>query len=109
MKLPPYHADLNAIELEDKEISSREEFFLKIPDVVKHAKEAFEKVTSSVWESGCKHVEDTGHSYWEQDIAFEAEIEFLFCSSDEATDTATEGENSETDTADETEVQGSSL
>lgn len=82
-------------------------FSSKITDVVKHAEEAFEDVTCSFWESCCKHVEDAEQSYWKQDVAIEAEIEkieFLVSSSDEATDTAMEGENSETDTADETEV-----
>ena len=115
IRLPPYHADLNAIELVWAKIKrqvAEKNFSFKITDVVKHADEALEDVTSSFWESCCKHVEDAEQSYWEQDIAIEAEIEkieFLVCSSDEATDTATEGENSETDTADETEVKESSM
>lgn len=60
-------------------------------------------VTAGFWSLCCKHVQDIERMYWEQDIAIEHEmekVEFLVDSSDEGTDTASEGDNSETDTAD---------
>ena len=107
IRLPPYHADLNAIELIWANIKQKVaciNFNYNLRDIIKFTEESFAQVTRNDWESCCAHVEGIEKEYWEQDIAVEEEIEkieFLACSSDESTDTASEGENSETDTADE--------
>lgn len=110
IRLPPYHADLNAIELvwaKLKREVAEKNFSFKIADVMNHAEEALKNVSADFWKSCCKHVEDAERSYWESDIAVEKEVEkveFFVSSGDEATDTASEGENSETDTAENSET-----
>ena len=108
MRLPAYHADLNAIEL----IWAKMKRFVAAHNVTfkpAHVKQITEDVIVSVsaadWAACCRHVHAVEQSYWEISIAVEEEIEKFIIevtSSDEDTDSASECTSSlDTDTAEE--------
>ena len=78
IRLPPYHADLNAIELvwgDLKGYIARNNLTFKFSDLEQLIDEAFEQVTAEKWANCCAHVESVEKKYWQNDIAVEKEIE----------------------------------
>ena len=76
--LPPYHADLNAIELvwgDLKGYIARNNFTFKLSDLKQLIDETFEQVTAEKWANCWAHVESVEKKYWRNDIAVEKEIE----------------------------------
>ena len=74
-------------------------------DVLQLIHDATAAVTEEYWVSSCRHVEEVERTYWDADIAVEAEMEKIVVqvtSSDEETDTETEYlDYSDTESADE--------
>ena len=108
LRLPPYHADLNAIELIwgiMKHFVAAHNVTFKSADVQQITQNAIDSVSPADWSGCCGHVEKVEKSYWETNIAIEDEIEKFIIevtSSDEDTDTASEcTDYSDTDTAEE--------
>lgn len=105
VRLPPYHPDLNPIELiwsRLKRDVAEKNFTFKIRDIEQLTHDAIDNITTQLWSSCCRHVQDIESMYWKQDIVIEAQlekVEFTVDSSDEDTDTASDA--SDTDTADE--------
>jgi transposase len=68
LRLPPYHPDLNPIELvcaQLKKIVSSRNFTNKLNDVLEITKAAFTEIIISVqnWENYCKHVINVEEEY----------------------------------------------
>ena len=90
LRLPPYHADLNAIELiwgDVKGYIARKNLSFKFSNVKLLIEEAFHQISSEKWFNCCAHVESIEAQYWSTDIAVENEIEICVYSSDSGTDT----------------------
>jgi len=106
IRLPPYHADLNPIELIWSNVKgkvSKKNFTFKLNAISALAEEAINSVTPEEWKKCCEHVKKLEQEYWARDVAVDAEVErveFDVCSSDSATDTASDS-TSYTDSADE--------
>ncbi|XP_045202333.2 uncharacterized protein LOC123555810 [Mercenaria mercenaria] len=109
LRLPAYHADLNAIELvwaQLKGIIGRHKVSFRTSDLEQHIYDAISTITDEDWQSCCTHVQKVEQEYWKSDIAVAEDMDDIVvevCSSDEDTDTASEGYASDTDTADEDE------
>ena len=107
LRLPPYHADLNAIELiwgDVKGNIARMNLSFKFTNVKLLIEEAFQQISSEKWFNGCAHVESIEAQYWSSDIAFENEIEKIVIyvdSSDSRTDTEDEPDAYDKDTEDD--------
>jgi hypothetical protein len=112
IRLPPYHAELNPIELiwsQLKGYVGRKNLNFRLSDVQNLVTEAEASITSEHWAECCSHVEKIEAEYWRseniQDELDPVVISFSDDSSscdnsDDETDTASEtGET--TDTADE--------
>lgn len=99
--LPPYHPDLNPIELVWSKVKrgvAEKNFTFKISDIERLTHDAMDDVSNEFWDSCCRHVQDLEQKYWEQDIAIERQVErveFMVTSSDEATDTASDDSETE--------------
>ena len=109
--LPPYHTELNAIELicsNLKVFVRRRNLQFKKVKVEELTQESIESIDENEWSSRYKHVMDIEKELWRRDIAVEEEVDrvIIYVASDcdvsisEDTDTASEG-NESTDTADE--------
>lgn len=106
LRLPAYHADLNAIELIWAQVKgevARRNLSFKMSDVKHHIEDSLSSITPADWRACCEHVLKVEKEYWDRDVAVEDEIARLVIevtSSDEATDTGNENEDySDTDTA----------
>ncbi|XP_060564213.1 uncharacterized protein LOC132723503 [Ruditapes philippinarum] len=114
IRLPQYHAELNAIELIWALVKgkvSSENVTFKMTDVLKLTQNAIDNITTEEWKSCCRHVEQVEARFWRSDIALEEAIEriIIHVSDDEETDTASEvgeicSEEESTDTASETDT-----
>ncbi|MCU7801183.1 MAG: transposase [gamma proteobacterium symbiont of Lucinoma myriamae] len=97
IRLPPYHADLNAIELIwgiVKNDVAKKNVGCKMAEVKKLAEEKFSEVGEKEWANCFSHVEDIERDYWKTDLAVENEVEniVISLSSDES-----DSDSSETD------------
>ena len=108
LRLPPYHAELNPIELiwaTVKGAIAKRNTTFKAADMMPLIHEAFQKIGSTEWEACCRHVRLIEDKYRATDIVKDNEIESIIiavCSSDEDTDTGSDCDNySDTDTAPE--------
>ena len=102
LQLLPYHPDLNAIELilsQVKQIVVSRNMTHRINDVLQITTEAFEDIESSRWENACKHTDKCEEQYRSKDTAVDLAFDRLVINladdtDSEATDTASEGEDS---------------
>ena len=107
LRLPPYHADLNAIELiwaDVKGYIARKNLSFKFSDVKVLIDEAFNQVSSDKWSNCCSHVKTVEEKYWSTDIAVENEIEKIVIyvdNSESGTVTEDELETYDEDTEDD--------
>ena len=78
LRLPPYHCDLNPIELiwsQLKGYVAANNVTFKLPDVQQLAEGAFKTITAERWRSVCEHVKKIETDYWTRDNLCESEIE----------------------------------
>ena len=84
---------------------ARRNVSFKMTDVLQLTHDAIAAVTEDDWVSSCRQVEEVERTYWDADIAVEAEMEKIVVqvtSSDEDTGGATEcSDYSDTESADE--------
>ena len=104
LRLPQYHAELNAIELIWAHVKSKvaaANMSFKMKDVLKLSQDAIEGTPASVWENCCRHVETVEEIFWKNNPAVEKAVERSMIEvSDEGTFTASKSsEYSDTDTA----------
>ena len=69
-RLPPYHCDLNPIELiwgDLKGYISRENHTFKAKDVKSLIDESFSQIDSARWLNCCRHVRKIEEEYWKKD------------------------------------------
>lgn len=74
LQLPPYHCELNPIELiwaQVKEKVRRENSSFKIADVLKLTQAAIQSVTARDWQKCIQHTIKLENSYWETDYIIE--------------------------------------
>ena len=78
LKLPSYHADVNAMELiwaTVKGYTARSNATLEIADMLlKSTRDGIATASKDYLISCCKHVEELKNTYWQADIAVEKEI-----------------------------------
>lgn len=112
LRLPPYHADLNAIELiwgDLKGYIARKNLSFKFSDVKVLIEEAFSQITAEKWSNCCAHVQSVEKAYWANDIAVEDELEKIVIyidGSDSGTDTEDELEAYDEETEDDEQYRG---
>lgn len=102
LRLPLYHPDLNAIELiwsQVKQIVASRNMTHRINDVLQITTEAFEDTETSRCENACKHTDKCEEQYRSKDTAVDLAFDRLVINladdtDSEATDTASEGEDS---------------
>ena len=78
LRLPPYHPDLNLIELvwaQLKKIVSSRNFTNKLNDVLEITKAAFTEISVQNWENYCKHVINVEGEYTRKDIVINQEMD----------------------------------
>lgn len=86
IRLPPYHCDLNPIELiwaQVKEDIRRENTTFKLNDVEKLIDSAIIKVSSTNWQKCIDHVIKLEKLYWETDGIIEQQVESLIINATE--------------------------
>ncbi|CAG2235162.1 unnamed protein product [Mytilus edulis] len=80
LRLPPYHPDLNPIELiwnQVKQSVASRNVTHRIDDVLKLAHEAVADITVSDWEKTCRHVAIIEEEYRKRDIVIDEQMERL--------------------------------
>ena len=106
--MPPYHADLNSIELIWAMLKGKvamSNLTLKKKDVKKLTEDAFESISQEDWASCCRHVKDDEKRFYATDIAVDDQVDRLVItvtSSDEDTASDCDGgsnDDERTDTA----------
>jgi hypothetical protein len=97
LRLPPYHPDLNPIELiweNVKQWVASKNTTFKIKDVEQLCRQRFEEIWQEEWENICQHVEKLEQLYYEQEGIIEDNIERIIIedngvdSSDKSSDTS---------------------
>ena len=79
IRLPPYHAELNSIELIWAMLKgkvARPNLTLMKKDVKKLTEDAFESISPEDWASCCRHVKDLEKRFYATDIAVDDQILF---------------------------------
>ena len=102
LRFPPYHPDLNAIELiwnPVKQTVASRNMTHRINDVLQITTEAFEDIETSRLENACKHTDKCEKQYRSKDTAVDLAFDRLVINladdtDSEATDTVSEGEDS---------------
>lgn len=96
VRLPPYHCDLNAIEmiwsLVKRQVASKN---VNIPakELLPIINECFENITAEYWRKECDHVIHVEEKYWEQDHLIEDMQEFIINVRDSST-SSSDGDDS---------------
>ncbi|XP_060568193.1 uncharacterized protein LOC132726831 [Ruditapes philippinarum] len=101
IRLPPYHAELNPIELiwsQLKGYVGQKNLNFRLSDVQHLVNEAEASITSGLWAECCSHVEKIEAEYWRsENIQDELDDSSSSDNSDDETDTASKaGETTET-------------
>ena len=77
VRLPPYHCELNPIELiwgDMKGYISRQNNTFKVNDVKHLIDESFAQIDGKKWKNACKHVCSVEQQYWKKDNIQGAEV-----------------------------------
>ncbi|XP_053406296.1 uncharacterized protein LOC128559142 [Mercenaria mercenaria] len=101
LRLPPYHPDLNPIELiwsQVKSIIASRNLTYRSADLVQIANSAFEEIGADRWRRACVHAQKTEISYRETDIVVDVAMDNLVIdlaedSDSDETESASEGED----------------
>lgn len=100
LRLPPYHPDLNPIELiwatVKNNVAARNVNF-KIEDVRKIAEEEFSRISEQDWQKCCKHVVNIENKYFESEILVDERIESLIIDVNNESDSDDDNFSSEED------------
>lgn len=118
--LPPYHCDLNPIELiwaQVKSYVARKNTTFKLADVEKLCRESLSLVTAENWKKACEHTQKLEDEYWAKDGLIETEVEKLMINANTGESDTSEDEEgvgmlhsgSSTDTSSETEAAEENL
>ena len=106
IRLPPYHADLNAIELiwvDIKGFVARNNLTFKFKDVKELIEDSFDQITDEKWDKCCQHVEKAEKTYLDKDIAVEDEVEKIIINVNSDSDSS--DYDADEDYDDETEIE----
>ena len=98
LRLPPYHPDLNPIEMvwsQVKGIVAQKNTTCRVNDVMQLANDAFQQITVQDWENHCRHVRTIEERYRQNDIVIDNAID------DVIIDLADDSESSGDDSADD--------
>ena len=74
LRLPPYHPDLNPIEMiwsQIKRMVASKNTTFRVNDVLELTNEAFNNITANDWENHCRHVENIEAEYRRRDIVID--------------------------------------
>ena len=85
LRLPPYHPDLNPIELiwsDVKEWVGQRNTTFKINEVERLCRQRFEEIGREKWENVCSHVDKIEQHYFEKDGLVENRIEQILIQDD---------------------------
>lgn len=78
LRLPPYHPDLNPIELmwaTVKQYVAAHNVTFKMEDVLRLSEEKFLQITPESWAAPCDHVKQLEEEYWNSEHALEEPTE----------------------------------
>ena len=108
LRLPPYHPDLNPIELiwgDVKQWVGIRNVTFKLKDVEALCRQRFDQIGEMVWENVCRRVEENEQHYWEKDGMVEERIERIILEDNgmESSDEEKEEEEEEVEEEDQLE------
>ncbi|XP_045504987.1 uncharacterized protein LOC123701527 [Colias croceus] len=93
LRLPPYHCDLNAIEmiwsLVKRQVASKN-VNISAKDLLPIINECFKNITAEHWRKECDHVIHVEQKYWEQDHLIEDMQEIIINVTDSSTSSSEE-------------------
>ncbi|XP_049865311.1 uncharacterized protein LOC126378115 [Pectinophora gossypiella] len=93
VRLPPYHCDLNAIEmiwsLAKRQVASKN-VNISAKELLPIINECFRTITAEHWRKECDHVIHVEQKYWEQDRLMEDMQEFIINVTDSSTSSSEE-------------------
>ncbi|GBP36407.1 hypothetical protein EVAR_87986_1 [Eumeta japonica] len=102
VSLPPYHCDLNAIELIWSLLKRRiaeKNVGQEAKNIIKITEEAFSSITAEEWEKECEHVKNIEENYFRDGVLVDEEIDrFIIEVGGDETDTS-DSENRDTDSS----------
>ena len=105
LRLPPYHCDLNPIELiwaDVKRFVATNNSTFKKRDTKTLIEKAFASVSASKWESSCKHVIKIEKEYWSRDNIQPARVNPIIINlDDDSSDEGEDEDDSDMDVADD--------
>lgn len=96
LRLPPYHPDLNPIELvwsRLKKIVACRNTTFRVNDVLELTKQAFQEITPQDWENNCNHVLKVEAEYRQKDIIVDQEIDRIIINLSEDSDSSSSSES----------------
>ena len=100
LRLPPYHPDLNPIELvwaSLKEYVAKRNVTFNFNDVNNYCNDFFESFSKDDWLSRCRHVIKIEREYWEKEQLFDTVVDDIIINLGEDSEEESEKENSDTD------------
>ena len=105
LRLPPYHCDLNPIELiwgDLKQYIARENKTFKKADMEQLIRHSFTTITQSKWANACKHVEQVERDYRENIDNVQPRVQPVVINiDDETTDSEGDADSSAEESPDE--------
>lgn len=110
VRLPPYHCDLNPIELiwaNVKNYVARHNTTWKMKDVAALCEQAVQSVTVQNWKDAIAHCEKLEEEYWKRDGIIEETVGELIISlgeSDSDSNSDSDSENEESETEEQVDV-----
>lgn len=108
LRLPPYHPELNPIEMIWKQVKDivkeRNMFVLSEEQIFKLCHDAFNKIGEERWASCCQHVRELENKFWEEDCLIEDHIEDLIIHSSGFLSDDSDDYSETTETCDEVDM-----
>ena len=109
LRLPPYHCELNAIELiwaDEKNFVARENKVMTIEHVETLFRKRREEISAETCKNCIKHARFVEEEYWKTDRIMDKKVEKFVISvggSEDASDTETDDSDTDSDDTDEAE------
>lgn len=108
VKLPPYHCDLNAIELiwslVKRDVASKN-VNVSAKELLPIINKCFNNITTAQWQKECEHVKHVEEKYWEQDHLMDNLQEFIINVTESESEDETDESESECSKA-RTDISG---